>query len=63
MPIVNITLIKGRSTEQKNNMYREVTEAIHRTTGAPADKVRIIVNEVEPEHFAVGGEAKGGPSS
>ncbi|UKJ76550.1 2-hydroxymuconate tautomerase [Azospirillum brasilense] len=63
MPIVNITLIKGRPQDKKAAMYREVTDAIHRTLGAPRESVRIILNEVEPQHFAVAGEAKTGPSS
>ena len=63
MPILNITLIEGRSDEQKVRMYREVTEAIHRTLGAPRENVRIILNEVPAKHFAVAGVAKTGPSS
>ena len=63
MPVVNITMIKGRTDEQKTDLYREVTEAIQRTTGAPAESVRIILNEIEPKHFAVAGKPKTGPSS
>ena len=62
MPIVNITLIEGRTEEQINAMYREVTEAIHRTVNAPHDAVRIIVNEIPAKRFAAGGVAKTGPS-
>lgn len=62
MPIVNITLIEGRTDEQKNAMYREVTEAIHRTVNAPHDSIRIIINEIPARHFAAGGVAKSGPS-
>lgn len=63
MPIVSITMIEGRSDEQKENMYREVTEAIHRTLGAPRENVRIMLNEVPPRHFAVAGVAKKRASS
>ncbi len=62
MPIINITLIEGRSDEQKQAMYHEVTEAIHRTLNAPRDAVRIIVNEIPARHFAAGGVMKTGPS-
>lgn len=62
MPIVNITLIEGRSDEQKAAMYREVTEAIHRTLNTPHDSVRIVVSELPARHFAAGGVAKTGPS-
>lgn len=63
MPIVNITLIEGRSDEQIGAMYREVTDAIHRSIGAPRDSVRIMLNEIPARHFAVAGVAKTGPSS
>jgi 4-oxalocrotonate tautomerase len=63
MPIIHMTLIKGRPDDKLQDMYREVTDAIHRTIGAPKESVRIIVNEVEPTHFVVAGVRKSGPSS
>lgn len=63
MPIVNMTLIKGREQEDLEKMYVEVTDAIHRTLGAPKENIRICVNEVEPQHFAIAGKPKTGPSS
>jgi len=63
MPIIQITLVAGRSDEQKAAMYKEVTEAIHRTLGAPRENVRIMINEIPAKHFAVAGVAKTGPSS
>jgi 4-oxalocrotonate tautomerase len=62
MPIVNITLIAGRSDEQKIVMFLEVTQALQRTLGVPEDAVKIIINEVPAKHFASGGLAKTGPS-
>ncbi|AET92855.1 2-hydroxymuconate tautomerase [Burkholderia sp. KK1] len=63
MPIVQITMIEGRSDEQKEAMFHEVTEAIHRTTATPRESVRIMIYEVPPRHFATAGKAKTGPSS
>jgi 4-oxalocrotonate tautomerase len=63
MPIVNITMIEGRTDNQKQAMFKEVTEAIHRTLGAPRESVRIMINEVPARHFATAGVAKTGPSS
>ena len=62
MPIVNITLIEGRSDEQKSAIFKEVTEALHRAVGTPYDNIRIILNEVPAKHFAVAGVTKTGPS-
>ncbi len=63
MPIIQITMIEGRSGEQKQAMYREVTDAIHRTLGAPRENVRIMIYEVPSQHFATAGVSKSGPSS
>ena len=59
MPICEITMIEGRSREQKRALMREVTDAIVRSVGAPAASVRIILREIPADHFAVAGETKG----
>ncbi|WP_342643127.1 2-hydroxymuconate tautomerase [Rhodoligotrophos ferricapiens] len=58
MPVIQITMIEGRTQDQKSAMYREVTDAVQRTLGSPPESVRIIVNEVPRTHFAVAGIAK-----
>lgn len=35
MPFVHIELVEGRSEEALTKMMEEVTEAVHRNTGAP----------------------------
>lgn len=61
MPIVEITLIKGRSFELKEKLVKEVTQAVVSSIGAPREAVRVILREVPPWHFAAGGEVKGRP--
>ena len=61
MPIVEITMIEGRSGAQKAALMKAVTGAIADSIGAAADSVRIIIREIPPEHFGVGGVAKGKP--
>jgi 4-oxalocrotonate tautomerase len=58
MPIVTITALKGRSDAQKQAMFEEVTEAIHRTFNVSRDDVRIVLNEKEREDIAVGGKRR-----
>jgi 4-oxalocrotonate tautomerase len=55
MPIVSITMLKGRTPEQKSRLLKDVTEAIHRAIDTPKDNVRIVLNEVEPENIAIAG--------
>lgn len=61
MPIVEITLIEGRSVEAKVRLIREVTDAIVSAIAAPPDAVRIILREVPPWHFGVAGSVKSLP--
>ncbi len=61
MPIIDITIVEGRTHEQKSALITEVTDAAVRTLGAPPQTVRVIIREVEPQHFAVAGIPKGPP--
>ncbi|AEJ38842.1 4-oxalocrotonate tautomerase family enzyme [Sulfobacillus acidophilus TPY] len=55
MPLIHIELLDGRTSEQKRQLIREVTEAVHRTIGAPTENIRVILTEVPFDHWAVGG--------
>ncbi len=61
MPIVEVTLIEGRTHEAKSRMVTEVTDAIVSSLGAPREAVRIIIREIPAYHFAAGGALKGAP--
>ncbi len=62
MPIVDITLLTGRSQEKKVALIREVTDATVRALDVPPESVRVLLREIEPHHFAVGGVPKAPPS-
>lgn len=57
MPLVQITLAKGRTPEQLTALGAAVTAAVHESIGAPTGNVRVVVQECEPEHWFVGGES------
>ncbi len=58
MPIVDITMIEGRTDEAKARLIAKVTDAIHDAIAAPKESVRVILREVPANHFGVGGVAK-----
>jgi len=58
MPVVEITLIEGRSDEAKERLHAKVAQAIHEAIDAPKDSIRIIIREVPPLHFSAGGVSK-----
>jgi 4-oxalocrotonate tautomerase len=59
MPILDITLLYGRPYDKKIKLIREVTDATVRALEVPPESVRVILREVHPSHFAVGGQPKG----
>ena len=56
MPLVTIKIIAGRTTEQKRNTVKDVTEAIVKNIGCPAAAVHIDFIEMPPENYAQGGK-------
>jgi len=61
MPIIDITLLEGRSNEQKKALLRAVTDATVQALDARPESVRVMLRELHPSHFAVAGEPKGPP--
>jgi 4-oxalocrotonate tautomerase len=55
MPIVQISMIAGRTPEKKEQLIKKVTDAIVDSLQVPADRVRIILNEVPKENIGDGG--------
>lgn len=56
MPLVNVTMARGRTPEQKGAMLRAISEAIHDSIGAPRDSIRVWITEVENTDFLAGTE-------
>ncbi len=56
MPIAQLYILEGRSDEQKENLIREVTDAMSRSIDAPKERVRVIITEMPKAHFGIGGE-------
>ncbi|RBP32233.1 4-oxalocrotonate tautomerase family enzyme [Marinobacter pelagius] len=57
MPVAQINILEGRTDEQKETLIREVTDAIARSLGSPAENVRVIITEMPKQHFGIGGQS------
>ncbi|NCU16334.1 2-hydroxymuconate tautomerase [Pallidibacillus pasinlerensis] len=55
MPIVTVKMLEGRSDDQKKVLVEKVTAAVTETTGAPAERVTVIIEEMKKNHFATAG--------
>ncbi|WP_076997927.1 2-hydroxymuconate tautomerase [Variovorax sp. KK3] len=61
MPIIQVTLLEGRSRETKQRLIDLLTQAAIDAVGAPRENVRVMIWEIPPENFAVGGQVKPPP--
>ncbi|RNL58818.1 2-hydroxymuconate tautomerase [Zhongshania marina] len=57
MPIAQLFILEGRTTTQKNNLIREVTEAMSRSIDAPIERIRVIITEMPKGNFGIAGES------
>jgi len=58
MPLVQISMLPGRSAQQKRALLAEVTEAVVRTCKVAPDAVRVLITEIPAEHWAVAGVSR-----
>ena len=56
MPIIELNVAEGRTVEQKAAAVAAITDAVVRTLDVRPEQVRILINEVSPENFAIAGE-------
>lgn len=55
MPCVQISLLPGRTPEKKEELIKNVTNAIADTLRIPKERVHIYLNELPKENIGRGG--------
>ncbi|MBX3563577.1 MAG: 2-hydroxymuconate tautomerase family protein [Sphingomonas sp.] len=63
MPIIRAEIVAGRSWEKRQELMRKLAEAAAEALDAPLATVRVLVTEIEPHHWSVGGEPKALPDA
>ena len=58
MPIIRIEMLQGRSPAIKAELIARITDAVVATLGVDPEQVRVLLYELPPEHWAVGGRTK-----
>ncbi len=56
MPMVQITMLQGRTSEQKRKIAKRVTDVLVEEAGAKREGITIAFHEVSKESYATGGE-------
>jgi 4-oxalocrotonate tautomerase len=54
MPLVEVTLVTGRTPAQLRALIAGLTQAVVDSVQAPKEAVRVVIREVEPTHWAAG---------
>ena len=54
LPLIEITLVEGRTPEQLRSLISTVTRAAVESVDAPLESVRVVLREVPATHFAAG---------
>ncbi len=66
MPLVQVTMVRGRTVEQKHTLIASVSAAVAQSLGTPIEQVRVAIYEVGPDEWGIGGQpystARGVPS-
>lgn len=55
MPMIRIDLVRGRDRAMLVELIAEVTATASRVLNTPADRVRVLINEVDPDLWGIGG--------
>jgi 4-oxalocrotonate tautomerase len=55
MPLIRIDLVRGRDKKMLLELMAEVTATASRVLHTPADRVRVVINEVDPDLWGIGG--------
>lgn len=56
MPLVQITMLQGRTADQKRKIAKRITDALVEEAGARRDAVIVAFHELSKESYASGGE-------
>lgn len=55
MPLVQIMMLAGRTTEQKRKLAQRITDAMVEEAGARREAIVVAFHEVAKENYAAGG--------
>jgi 4-oxalocrotonate tautomerase len=55
MPLVQITMLTGRTSDQKRKLAERITDVMEEEAGAHREAVIVVFHEVSKESYASGG--------
>ncbi len=55
MPFIQVTILEGRSTEQKHALIEKLTDATEEVLGGDRQRIRVALYEVSSDDWGIGG--------
>lgn len=56
MPLIQVTMVEGRTTEQKHDLIRNLSHSMSETLGVPLERIRVAIYEISADEWGIGGE-------
>ncbi len=56
MPLIQVTMVEGRSTEQKHALIRSLSQSMADTLEVPLERIRVAIYEISGDEWGIGGE-------
>jgi 4-oxalocrotonate tautomerase len=56
MPLVDVSIVAGRTPEQIRDLIDRLTDAVEQALDVPRPSIRVLVRELPATHWAAGGE-------
>jgi 4-oxalocrotonate tautomerase len=56
MPLVQVTMLQGRTADQKRKLAKRITDAMVEEAGAKRESIVVAFVELSKESYATGGE-------
>ena len=58
MPVIQISMLEGRTVEQKRELVEKVTDVVVDTIKTNRSAVTIVIHEMKKENWATAGQLK-----
>ena len=52
MPLIQVTMVEGRTTEQKHALIRNLSASMSETLGVPLERIRVAIYEISHENIS-----------
>ena len=56
MPLIEVSIARGRSSEQLRSLIKELHLAAEKAVGAVPDNTTVIIREIDHEHWSRGNQ-------